>query len=121
MNTLLKLEEICLFVLGSFAFHLTGLSWWWMLGLFFLPDIGMLGYLIHEKAGAWTYNLLHHRGLAIVLYFSGYFLESIPLTLAGIILFSHAAFDRIFGYGLKYEKGFHFTHLGNLKKPAQSQ
>lgn len=36
------------------------------------------------------------------------------LQLAGIILFAHAAFDRILGYGLKYERGFKFTHLGEI-------
>lgn len=28
--------------------------------------------------------------------------------------FPHAAMDRIFGYGLKYEKGFKYTHLGEI-------
>lgn len=40
---------------------------------------------------------------------------SLPLwQLAGIILFSHSAMDRIFGCGLKYDEGFNFTHLGEM-------
>jgi hypothetical protein len=33
---------------------------------------------------------------------------------AGLIRFSHTAMDRMPGYGLQYEKGFIFTHLGTL-------
>lgn len=31
-------------------------------------------------------------------------------------LFSHSAMDRIFGYGLKHENGFKFTHLREIGK-----
>jgi hypothetical protein len=36
------------------------------------------------------------------------------MQLIGVIMFSHAAFDRLLGYGLKYEEGFKFTHLGAI-------
>lgn len=42
------------------------------------------------------------------------YLHSEPLLFAGIILFSHASMDRMLGFGLKYEKGFRYTHLGDL-------
>lgn len=116
MNKLLKIEEFALLLLGIWAFQLTELSWWWFLGLFLLPDIGMIGYLVGEKIGAWTYNLFHHRTIATVLFFAGYFFKNQALEVSGIILFSHIAFDRIMGYGLKYEKGFKFTHLGEIGK-----
>ena len=116
MNKLLKIEEFALLLLGIWAFQLTELSWWWFLGLFLLPDIGMIGYLVGEKIGAWTYNLFHHRTIATVLFFAGYFFKNQALEVSGIILFSHIAFDRIMGYGLKYEKGFNFTHLGEIGK-----
>lgn len=116
MNSLLKLEEIALLLLGVWAYHLTGLSWWWFAGLFLLPDLGMLGYLSGEKVGAWLYNLFHHRTLAIVIFGWGYWTENPGLEVAGIILFSHIAFDRALGYGLKFEKGFKFTHLGEIGK-----
>lgn len=116
MNKLLKIEEFALLLLGIWAFQLTELSWWWFLGLFLLPDIGMIGYLVGEKIGAWTYNLFHHRTIATVIFFAGYFFKNQALEVSGIILFSHIAFDRIMGYGLKYEKGFKFTHLGEIGK-----
>ncbi|MEE2773199.1 MAG: DUF4260 domain-containing protein [Bacteroidota bacterium] len=114
MKSLSKLEETAMFLLGIFAFSRLDYSWWWFAGLFFLPDIGMLGYLWNSKVGAWTYNAFHHKGLAIVIFVCGLALMSAALEIAGIILFAHGSFDRMLGYGLKYESGFKNTHLGNL-------
>ena len=114
MIKLLKLEELAMFVLGIFMFGLLGYNWWWFLVLILVPDIGMLGYLVNPKIGAWCYNFFHHKGIAIVVYFLGMYLSLPALQLAGVILFAHASMDRIFGYGLKYEKGFKFTHLGEI-------
>ncbi|WP_343487356.1 DUF4260 domain-containing protein [Allomuricauda sp. d1] len=115
MKTILKLEELALFVLGFFLFMKMDVSWWWFFALLLTPDIGMLGYAFGNKVGAFTYNLFHHRGVAIMLYLAGISVLNLPaLELIGIIIFSHAAMDRIFGYGLKYEKGFKFTHLGEI-------
>jgi len=38
------------------------------------------------------------------------------IQLMGVILFSHAAMDRIFGYGLTYFDTFNNTHLGEIGK-----
>lgn len=116
MNKLLKLEELAMFALSLWAFSLTEISWWWFAGLFLLPDLGMIGYLLDEKIGTWTYNLFHHKGIALFIFGLGLFMNNQILEIAGIILFSHSSFDRIMGYGLKYEKGFKFTHLGEIGK-----
>lgn len=116
MNFSLKLEESAMFLLGIWAFSLLDYSWWWFVGLFFVPDIGMIGYAINNRIGAITYNIFHHKGLAILLFGIGILVKSGGIQLAGIILFSHSSFDRILGYGLKYEKGFKFTHLGEIGK-----
>jgi len=116
MQLLLKGEELLMFLLGIYLFSLLDYSWWWFVGLILVPDIGMLGYLLGNKVGAIGYNLFHHKGLAIAIYFLGIYL-SLPLCqLIGVILFSHASMDRIFGYGLKYDKGFKYTHLGEIGK-----
>lgn len=114
MKTLIKLEEVMMFILGIFMFGLLGYSWWLFLALILVPDIGMLGYLFGNKFGAITYNLFHHKGLAIILYFAGIYFSAPIIQLAGIVLFSHASMDRVFGYGLKYDKGFKYTHLGEI-------
>ncbi|HZH69245.1 MAG TPA: DUF4260 domain-containing protein [Flavobacteriaceae bacterium] len=114
MKTTLKLEELALFLLGVFIFSQLPFAWWWFLVLILAPDIGMIGYAFGNKIGAFTYNLFHHRGIAIAVYLAGIYFQSDITQLIGTILFSHAAMDRIFGYGLKYDKGFKFTHLGEL-------
>ena len=116
MKLTLKIEELAMLLLGIWAFSLLDYSWWWFAALFFLPDIGMLGYLINDKAGAFCYNIFHHKGIAIILGILGILLQIEGLQLTGIILFAHSSFDRVLGYGLKYEKGFKFTHLGEIGK-----
>ena len=81
-----------------------------------LPDIGMLGYVLNPKIGAIIYNAFHHKGVAIVFFFIGIYFNLELLQFIGIILFSHAAMDRIFGYGLKYFDAFSNTHLGKIEK-----
>lgn len=116
MNLILKLEELAMLLLGLFLFTYIDFPWWLFAVLFFAPDIGLLGYLFGNRAGAVIYNLFHHKGIAIVCYISGVLLDLPLLQLTGLVLFSHASFDRIVGYGLKYERGFKFTHLGQIGK-----
>ena len=120
MNLTLKLEELAMLLLGMFLFQFLEYDWWIFAALFFVPDVGMLGYLFGSKAGAVTYNLFHHKGLALLLYIVGLNIMSEEMQLAGLILFSHASFDRLLGYGLKYEQGFKFTHLGEIGKASKA-
>ena len=116
MIKLLKVEELVMFFFGMYLFSLLPYAWWWFLVLLLTPDIGMLGYLFGNKVGAIAYNIFHHKGIALVIYLIGAYLSEPILQLVGIVLFSHAAMDRVFGYGLKYDKGFKFTHLGEIGK-----
>lgn len=116
MTNTLKLEAIGLLLLSLFLFHLLPFSWWWYVGLFFAPDLSMLGYLAGNKVGAFCYNLFHHILLSIVVYILGCYLSMDWMQAAGAILLGHLAFDRILGYGLKYETGFKDTHLGRIGK-----
>lgn len=114
MKTVIKLEELGLFILGIYLFSLLNYQWWWFPALILAPDLSMFGYIINTKTGAFSYNLFHHRGVAVLVYILGCYLRIEIVQLMGIILFSHAAMDRIFGYGLKYETGFKYTHLGEI-------
>lgn len=116
MNTIIKLEETALFILGIFLFNRLNYDWWWFLVLILAPDLSMIGYVFGNKTGAFLYNLFHHKGIALLIYALGYYLNIESIQLAGIILFSHSAVDRVFDYGLKYEKGFKYTHLGEIGK-----
>jgi len=98
------------------ALYSFNVAWWFYLLMVLGPDISLLGYLAGNKTGAFIYNLAHHKGIAIIVFVTGLFLDNDMLVFSGIILFGHSSMDRIFGYGLKYEAGFKFTHLGTIGK-----
>ena len=112
----LKLEELAMFLVGLYALHLTGaiLPTWVYFLLFFAPDLGMLGYLVNSNFGAMTYNLFHHKGIALLVFMAGLWNMNELLLTSGALLFAHSSFDRILGYGLKYPDNFKHTHLGQL-------
>ena len=116
MQTTLKIEELFMFILGIFMFNQLDFNWWWFIVLILTPDISMLGYILNTRIGALLYNVFHHKGIAILIYFIGFYIQNEILQLIGIILFSHASFDRIFGYGLKFSDSFKNTHLGKIGK-----
>ena len=111
MKTLLRLEEAAMFGLSIYAFSLTEFAWWWYLVLILAPDFGMIGYAVNPRVGAMTYNLFHHKGIAVLVFVAGVYFSNAWIELAGIILFGHASMDRMVGYGLKYNDNFHHTHL----------
>lgn len=114
MKLILKIEEVFMLGLGIYLFSLLHYDWWWFLVLLLAPDIGMFGYLFGNKTGAFFYNVFHHKGVAIAIYLVGVYFENPLDQLIGVILFSHSSFDRIMGYGLKFDKGFKNTHLGEI-------
>ncbi len=131
MKTLLKLEEAAQFLACLALLVMCDVQWWIYLLLLLGPDIGMLGYLVNTRVGAVTYNLFHHKGIAIlILVFSIPSLAEVvtlwskdmgslhatPPFLIGLILFGHASMDRMFGYGLKFGDHFQHTHLGWIGK-----
>lgn len=116
MKTTIKAEEACITVAAIYFLcqYSLGIPFWIWIFLFLSPDLSMLGYLVNTGVGAFTYNLFHHRGLALVLAFAGYWAH-VPIMLTiGILLFAHSSFDRAFGYGLKFPDDFKHTHLGWL-------
>jgi hypothetical protein len=118
MKTLLNLEEWGIFLLCIFLFSKLPYAWWWFPALLLLPDIGMLGYLVNAKVGAYTYNLVHHRGIAAMVAAYALWADKDQWKLAAIILFAHISMDRALGYGLKYEDRFSNTHLGVIGPKA---
>ena len=71
MKNLLKLEELFLLGLALFLFSQLDYGWGWYALLFLAPDLSMVGYLANPRVGSWTYNLIHHKGLAVALYVLG--------------------------------------------------
>lgn len=118
MNALLKLEEAAIFLFCIFLFSQQHFAWWWFPALLLLPDLGMLGYLVNPKTGAFTYNILHHRLVASLIAVYAITSGNEYWKLAAVIMFAHISMDRMLGYGLKYNDSFHHTHLGEIGKKA---
>jgi hypothetical protein len=116
VKTLISLEEAAQ-IIGSYLITLyIGIDWWWFWAWLLAPDLSMIGYLVNTKIGAFTYNLIHHKGIAILTIGAGIYLSSLNLQFAGWLLLGHSSMDRMLGYGLKYSDDFKHTHLGMIGK-----
>ncbi|WP_374950164.1 DUF4260 domain-containing protein [Mucilaginibacter sp.] len=118
MSVAIKIEEaamtaIAIYFLSKYSLGLP--IWIWVL-LFFSPDISMLGYLVNTGVGAYAYNLFHHRAIALVLLTIGLLMHIDMLTSIGLLLFAHSSFDRMLGYGLKFQDDFKHTTSGWIGK-----
>ncbi|MBI1316508.1 DUF4260 family protein [bacterium] len=119
MKNLLKLESLAL-LLASIGvyFHFFPGNWIRFISLFFAPDLAFVFLLISRKWTVFAYNFLHHQGLCLILLGMGYLLKMDLWIQVGLIFFAHSAFDRIWGYGLKYPDQLDRTHLGWIGKQA---
>ena len=88
-----------------------GFGWWQFAILFLVPDLSMLGYLSNKCDGAITYNLGHNYLLPAVLLLIGEVVSSEQMLACSLIWIAHVGFDRMLGYGLKYQSAFKHTHL----------
>ena len=113
---LLRLEGLTLFAGMTFVYGFWGGPWWLYVVLFLAPDLSFLGYLAGPKVGAWVYNAAHSAIVPMAMLTVGFgFAPPLTLSLA-LIWLAHIGFDRALGYGLKYQAGFGFTHLGRIGK-----
>jgi hypothetical protein len=115
---LLRLEGLTLFVGAVIAFSMTQQSWWLFALLILAPDLSMLGYLAGSRIGAIAYNAVHVTFGPIVLTVAGLLFGDLPVLGVAMIWLAHIGIDRAIGYGLKYGKGFGFTHLGRIGRSA---
>lgn len=113
---LLRLEGVALLVLAVAVYARTGPGWLIFAILFFAPDISFAGYLAGPRVGAFAYNTVHSTVLPIALALAGRLSGMEVLVGYALIWLAHIGFDRALGYGLKYDAGFGFTHLGRIGK-----
>ena len=116
IRLVLRLEVLAILLLSLFIYNTQEFSWTTFAILFLVPDISFLGYLVNKNVGAIFYNSAHSLIGALVCFGIGYFIQNDLFLMAGIIWCAHIGFDRALGYGLKYSKGFGFTHLGRIGK-----
>lgn len=118
VRTLLRLESAALAAACMVFYSYFEGSWWMFALLLPAPDLSFLGYLAGPRAGAAAYNAAHAAILPMLL---GIFAMVMPSALAmhlSLIWCAHIGIDRALGYGLKYDAGFTFTHLGRIGKDA---
>ncbi|MGX9392498.1 DUF4260 domain-containing protein [Nitrobacteraceae bacterium UC4446_H13] len=120
VKTLLRIEGLTLFIGMTLLYGVWGGSWWIYAALFFIPDLSFLAYLAGPRAGAAFYNATHTYMPSLILSVIGFAL-AMPLTLSiSMIWMAHIGIDRALGFGLKYDAGFGFTHLGRIGKAARA-
>ncbi|MBR0753618.1 DUF4260 domain-containing protein [Bradyrhizobium jicamae] len=116
VRALLRLEGLALFLGMTVLYGIWDGSWSVYAILFLAPDLSFAAYLAGPRTGAFVYNTAHAYLAPTVLMTAG-FATSSPLVLSiAMIWLAHIGIDRALGYGLKYEAGFGFTHLGRIGK-----
>jgi len=110
----LQLEALAVFAIAVTTYASCQFNWWLFGGLFFTPDLFMLGYLFGKRAGALTYNLAHTYFIPLLFVGAGTWLRAHALFTIGLIWCAHIGFDRMLGFGLKNDAGFKDTHLNRL-------
>jgi hypothetical protein len=111
---LLRVEEACLLAAAVWLYAHLHFSWLLFAVLFLAPDLFMVGFLANVRLGAAMYNLGHWLLLPLALGAVGVASgRSLAIEVA-IIWFSHIAFDRMMGYGMKYPTFFKDTHLQHI-------
>ncbi|WJR81149.1 DUF4260 domain-containing protein [Bradyrhizobium sp. NP1] len=114
VRILLRLEGLTLFAGMVLLYAVWEGSWWLFAILFLAPDLSFAAYLLGPRAGAIAYNAAHSYMAPVALMTAGFAAGS-PLVLSvAMIWLAHIGIDRALGYGLKYDAGFTFTHLGRI-------
>jgi hypothetical protein len=111
---LLRLEGGALAAIAIVLYAQQGASWWLFAALILAPDLSFLGYLAGPRMGAIAYNAAHTLVVPFALALVGGFLPASILIVVALIWAAHIGVDRALGYGLKYARGFGFTHLGRI-------
>jgi hypothetical protein len=109
---LLKAEGLAVFALATFAYSLTGQSWWIYLVLFLFPDLSFFAYMAGNRPGSVAYNAVHSYVGPALVGFAGYESGQPAAIAVALIWTAHIGIDRALGYGLKYATAFGDTHLG---------
>lgn len=116
VRTLLRLEGLALAVACMVFYSYFEGSWAMFALLLVVPDLSFLGYLRGPRVGAVAYNITHAAILPMLLGVFAMVTSSALAMHLSLIWCAHIGFDRALGYGLKYDAGFSFTHLGRIGK-----
>jgi len=112
--SILRLEGLAAAALSAVFYARTGASWWLFAALWLAPDLSFLGYLAGPNWGARIYNAIHAYITPATLAVTALLLHSYAPVPYALIWINHIGVDRMMGYGLKFQNGFGWTHLGKL-------
>lgn len=115
-----QLESAFLFAACLWVYFWKGYDWQLFAWLFFVPDLSIFLYLKNPRLGGLAYNVMHFYGFPIALGVFAFGIGLGVLQMLALIWLSHQAFDRMLGWGLKYEDSFFNTHLGKKAIPLMS-
>ena len=107
---LLHIEGAAVLVAMCVCYQQVNGSWLWFGLLFITPDFSMLGYLANKRVGAAVYNLGHTYTMPLLLLLVLWLFGETSYVWLSLIWLAHIGFDRMLGYGLKYETAFKDTH-----------
>lgn len=110
----LRLDGLVLFGATIILFSTQHQAWWLYPALLLVPDVSMVGYLADTRLGALLYNLGHSYLAPGLLVLAGWRSSSHLTVALGLIWLGHVGWDRLLGYGLKYDDAFTSTHLGEI-------
>jgi hypothetical protein len=111
---LLHAEGLVALIAACIAYHKLSLSWIEFAMFFLAPDVSIAGYFFGKKVGALAYNSAHTYLIPFVLGLVAYFANLPLLAPIAVIWIAHIGFDRLLGYGFKYETDFKDTHLSRV-------
>jgi len=115
IRIILRLEGLAVAAVTAVLYARTGASWWLFAALWLVPDLSMLGYLANPCQGARIYNAIHSYFAPIALAVAALLLHQAVALPFALIWINHIGLDRLLGFGLKYQAGFGWTHLGGPK------
>jgi hypothetical protein len=111
---LLHIEGAAVLLTSCILYYQSHASWGWFALLFLIPDFSMIGYLVNKKLGATIYNIFHTYTLPLLVYAGLWFLGQQSYEWLILIWCAHIGWDRLVGYGLKYDTDFKDTHLNRV-------
>ena len=118
VRVLLRLEGLALLIGASLAYASFGSGWAVFAWCFLLPDLAFIAYLAGPRWGALAYNTTHSTLGGLTALAWGVLAGASLGVTVGLIWLAHIGFDRALGYGLKYQSGFGFTHLGRIGRQS---
>jgi hypothetical protein len=118
VRDLLRWEGVALLIGMTLFYWISGGSWLLYALFFFVPDLSFIAYLAGPRFGAGIYNAVHATIAPLCLVLVGLATAEPLAGLLAMVWLAHIGFDRMLGYGLKYDAGFNFTHLGRIGKKA---